>query len=46
MDKNQPLELARESLYQLSQGQLVEMVIEQASSIQELKKVIKLLIYI
>lgn len=40
MDKNQPLELARESLYQLSQGELVEMVIEQASSIQELKKVI------
>ncbi|GJD15186.1 hypothetical protein RIVM261_001420 [Rivularia sp. IAM M-261] len=38
MDKNEPLELNRESLYQLSQGQLVDIVIEQAKSIQELKK--------
>jgi transposase len=40
MDKNQPLELKRESLLQLSQGQLVDMVIEQAKSIQKLTEVI------
>jgi transposase len=40
MDINQPLELNRESLYQLAQGELVDIVIEQASSIQELKKTI------
>lgn len=40
MDIKQPLELNSESLYQLAQGELVDIVIEQASSIQELKKTI------
>ncbi len=40
MDINQPLELSRESLCQLPQGELVDIVIEQASSIQELRKTI------
>ncbi|BAZ08726.1 transposase IS66 [Calothrix sp. NIES-4071] len=40
MDKHQPLELNRESLLQLSQGQLVDMVIEQAKSIEKLSTVI------
>lgn len=40
MDKNEPLELNRESLFQLSQTQLVDMVIEQAKFIQELKKAV------
>lgn len=40
MDKNEPLELNRESLFQLSQAQLVDMVIEQALFIKELKKAV------
>ncbi|BDA70058.1 Transposase IS66 [Calothrix sp. PCC 7716] len=40
MDKNEPLKLSRENLFQLPQEQLVDMVIEQGESIQELKKVI------
>mgnify|MGYP002777049268 CR=1 FL=1 len=40
MDKNEPLELNREDLYKLSQGQLVDIVIEQATFIQELQKAV------
>lgn len=38
--KNEPLELNSESLFQLSQAQLVDIVIEQAKSIQEFKKTV------
>jgi hypothetical protein len=43
MDRNQSPQLSRENLLQLSQVQLVGMVIEQADKIEKLEKAIAVL---